>query len=677
MSVRPLELVRGLLSRCRESRCAACPLAAPTQSRRVLLFGSPNVGKSVIFSRLTGSYAIVSNYPGTTVEVARGQARIGDVAVEVVDSPGSYALMPFSEDERAARDLLLSSRPHIVVHVVDAKHLRRMLPLTFQLIETGLPVVLDVNIIDEAARAGLQIDTAALSRALGIPVVATAAASGIGMDRLRAILSGPVPEPSSFAVRYPPAIESAVQRIAELLDRDTGVSARSLALLLLQRDAAMLEQVRAAHPEAADAIERIIAETESQYAQPLTFPIAVARQREADRVVDTATSTAPRPVRPGFAEVLGRLTMQPVTGLLALAAVLYVGLYLVVGKLGAGVLVDFIDNQLFVRHINPAVEAFVERILPWPTWSALFVGDYGVFTLGLRYALAIVLPLVGAFFFVFALLEDSGYLPRLALLVDRLFKRIGLSGRAIIPIVLGLGCDTMATLVTRVLQTRRERLIATFLLALAIPCSAQLGVILGLLSGHPRGLVIWGGVVLGVFALSGYLAARVLPGEASRFYLEVPPLRLPSVHNVLTKTYTRLRWYAAEVVPLFLLASVLIWVANLLRLFPLVLSGARPLVRAIGLPEEVAEAFLFGFFRRDYGAARIFDLHSGHAISGVSLVVAMVTITLFIPCIAQFMIMVRERGLRAALAMTAIILPFAFGVGYVLNLILLTLQVSI
>jgi ferrous iron transport protein B len=278
---------------------------------------------------------------------------------------------------------------------------------------------------------------------------------------------------------------------------------------------------------------------------------------------------------------------------------------------------------------------------------------------------------------MFAVLEDSGYLPRLAMLADRVCKRIGLSGRAVIPLVLGLGCDTMATLVTRVLESRRERVIATFLLALAIPCSAQLGVILGLLSGSVAALAIWGGVVLGVFLLSGYLAAKILPGEAARFYLEIPPMRWPSAKNVALKTYSRLKWYALEVIPVFLLASVLIWLGQLTHLFQLALVALRPGVVLLGLPETAADAFLFGFFRRDYGAARIFDVHSSGAIAGVPLVVAMVTITLFIPCIAQFLVMVRERGTKTALAVAAIILPVAFGVGLLLKVTLTALGVTL
>jgi ferrous iron transport protein B len=652
-------------------------MAGPTRARKLVLIGPPNVGKSVLFSQLTGRYATVSNYPGTTVEVSRGEGRVGDVLLEVVDSPGTYSLAALSEDEEVARRLLLDERPDIVLHVVDAKNLSRMLPLTLQLIEAGAPVAVDVNIIDEAARAGLAVDPARLAEDLGLPVVATAAVKGVGVDRLRALLADGLPDRSSFAVEYPEPIEAAVSRISELLDGDYGLSPRAIALLLLQQDTDIWARVRSQDPGSAAAIGRMAAEAQEQYRQPLALPIATARQRAARALARRAMRAEAAAVRPGLGELVGRLAVHPIAGIPILAAVLYFGLYLVVGRLGAGVLVDFLDQQVFGGYVNPAVAGFIERALPWPTWSSLFVGEYGLITLGLRYALAIVLPLVGAFFLMFALLEDSGYLPRLALLVDRLFKRIGLSGRAVIPIVLGFGCDTMATLVTRVLETKRERLIATFLLALAIPCSAQLGVILGLLSGHPLGLAVWGGVVAGVFLLSGYLAARLLPGEAGRFYLEIPPMRWPSLGNIATKTYTRLRWYALEVIPLFLVASVLIWLGQLTRVFDVTVAALRPAVNAIGLPDAAADAFLFGFFRRDYGAARIFDVHGDGAMSGVPLVVAMVTITLFVPCIAQLLVMARERGLRAALGVAAIILPFAFGVGYVLNVVLTTLQVQL
>jgi len=341
---------------------------------------------------------------------------------------------------------------------------------------------------------------------------------------------------------------------------------------------------------------------------------------------------------------------------------------LFVGRLGGGTAVNWLEGTVFGRWITP----FFERLFTGapPALASLFVGDYGLLTLGLRYAVAIILPVVGAFFLFFSILEDSGYLPRLALLVDRVFKRLGLSGRAVIPIVLGFACDTMATMVTRTLDTRRERVLATLLLALAIPCSAQLGVILALMAGQPFVFGIWIAAVLATFLLVGAIGARVLPGAPAMFHMELPPLRVPRPGNVLVKTYTRMQWYFLEVLPLFLLASVLLWVGARTGVFAALVAALEPVVAALGLPAETARMFLFGFFRRDYGAAGLYDLNRQGLLDPMQLAVAGVTLTLFVPCIAQFLMMVKERGIRTALGMLAFITPFAFGAGFLLNVAL-------
>jgi ferrous iron transport protein B len=352
-----------------------------------------------------------------------------------------------------------------------------------------------------------------------------------------------------------------------------------------------------------------------------------------------------------------------------LALILYLGLFRFVGQFGAGTLVDGIETYVFDGAITP----FVERVfspIPWAWLAALFIGDYGLLTLGLRYAVAIILPVVGTFFLFFSVLEDTGYFPRLALLVDRAFKRIGLSGRAVIPMVLGFACDTMATIVTRTLETRRERVLATLLLALAIPCSAQLGVIIAILSGAPAALGVWAGVLLATFLLVGFITAKLMPGAPATFHMELPPLRLPRVGNVLTKTYTRMHWYFVEVLPLFMLVSVLLWFGDLTGLLGAVITGMAPVVQLLGLPGDTASVFLFGFFRRDYGAAGLFDLNQQGLLTVRQLTVAAVTLTLFIPCVAQFLVMIKERGGRVALGMLAFITPFAFGVGFLLNVVL-------
>lgn len=302
-----------------------------------------------------------------------------------------------------------------------------------------------------------------------------------------------------------------------------------------------------------------------------------------------------------FNERLSRWAVRPLTGIPLLLIVLYYGLYQFVGVFGAGTLVDFLEGTLFEGYFNPWITELIKGVVPWEVIQELFVGEYGVLTLGLRYAVGIILPIVATFFLFFSILEDSGYFPRLALLVDRVFKKIGLTGRAVIPIVLGFGCDTMATMVTRTLETVRERILATLLLALAIPCSAQLGVILALLSKAPGALLVWSISLLLIFLLIGFLAARLVPGETPMFYMELPPMRLPQLSNVLTKTYTRMQWYFLEILPLFILASVLLWIGKLTHFFEKSVEVMSPVMSMMGLPKDVAVAFIFGFFRRIMG----------------------------------------------------------------------------
>jgi ferrous iron transport protein B len=481
---------------------------------------------------------------------------------------------------------------------------------------------------------------------------------------------------------YPKPIEDGIATIEYLLSQEyqlylTGgdyqVSKRSVALLLLQNDPVFWEEVQQQEPRVQE-IEQVIKATQAQFEDPLTFVIAQARYQVAAEI-EKNVLTHFRKTKYVGNEWLHKLTVSPITGIPILLLVLYLGIYQFVGVFGAGTLVDLIET-FFEEKINPVVNAATAQVLPWRVLQDLLANDYGIITLGVRYAIAIVLPVVTTFFLMFSLLEDSGYLPRLSLLVDRLFKSIGLSGRAVIPMVLGLGCGTMATLVTRTLETKRERLIATLLLALTIPCSAQLGVILGLLSQRPAALLIWGGFMGVIFLAVGLLSSKVLPGECSSFYMEIPPLRLPSLKAILIKTYVRLKWYFGEILPLFVLASVLIWLGKLTGLFDLIVSGLKPVMLWLGLPTEAAPIFLYGFFRRDYGAAGLFDLQQHGVLNNQQLVVAAVTLTLFIPCIAQLQFMLKERGVKIALAIAVFVFAFAFGMGYILNQVLSILEVS-
>jgi ferrous iron transport protein B len=299
----------------------------------------------------------------------------------------------------------------------------------------------------------------------------------------------------------------------------------------------------------------------------------------------------------------------------------------------------------------------------------LLVGPYGVVTMALTYSLALVLPIVGTFFIGFGILEDSGYLARLAVMANRAFKAMGLNGKAVLPMVLGLGCDTMATLTTRILETRKERLIVILLLALGVPCSAQLAVIMAMLGAlTPWALVLWGAVVLGVIVAVGRLAAALIPGRSSDFVLELPPMRLPRPGNLLVKTLARIEWYLKEAVPLFVLGTLLLFLADRLQLLGGIQRAAEPLLSGLlGLPRETAEAFVVGFLRRDFGAAGLYRLAEDGRLDIAQILVATVTITLFIPCVANFLMIVKERGWRTGLAIAAFIFPFALAVGALLN----------
>ncbi len=399
--------------------------------KKIVLVGSPNVGKSVVFGNLTGKYVTVSNYPGTTVEVTRGKGRLVSKEFEVIDTPGMYSLLPITEEERVARSILLEERPDVVLQVADAKNIERMLHLTLQLIEAELPVILDLNLMDEAERLGMKIDLNLLEQELGMPVVATVATENKGMDVLRDRLIK-YKKTAGKVFKYDDLTESAIHEIEEVLKGEFNISKRAVALLLLQDDPIIKALVKEKMKDDYTPIDKIIEETRKRYNHPLHYVITLARQKEVNNIVEKATTTA---VSKGmnFRERLSRLMMHPVAGIPILLLAIY-GLYEFVGVFGAQISVDFLEDKVFGEYINPFATKLVSSIIPWGVIQELFVHQYGIITLGIRYAIAIILPIVTTFFIAFSIIEDTGYLPRLAMLIDRLFKKIGLNGRAVIPL---------------------------------------------------------------------------------------------------------------------------------------------------------------------------------------------------------------------------------------------------
>jgi ferrous iron transport protein B len=474
--------------------------------------------------------------------------------------------------------------------------------LTAQLAEFKRPMILVLNMLDEARARGIDIDTAGLSETLGVPVIEAVAPEGRGIAELRDALG-------------------------------------AASLLQIPREV-MLDHLRWAD--------------------------ATAGRFRTVQAVSLGR----------FQEWLGRAVREPATGLPILALVLYIT-YLIVGVLGAQTLVGLLEENVFGAFINPAAAALASNI-PFGLIRDFFVGEYGVVTMGLTYAIAIVLPVVTTFFLVFGFLEDSGYIPRLAIFSDRLFRTMGLNGKAVLPMVLGLGCDTMATMTTRILGTPKERLIAITLLALGVPCSAQLATIMGILGGISiAALLMLFGVVLIEMVVVGFLAARALPGERSDFIMELPPIRLPRLKNLLTKTGLRVRWYLGEAVPLFLAGTVLLFFLDRFGALAALSAAARPVVTdALGLPPKAAEVFVMGFLRRDYGAAGLFQMSRDGMLSGVQAVVALTVMTLFVPCVANLLMIIKERGLKVGVAILAFVTVVAVGTGAGLNAVLRLLHVA-
>lgn len=629
----------------------------------IALVGNPNVGKSVLFHRLTGAYVNVSNYPGTTVEVARAPARF-DAAVDLIDTPGVLTLPARSDDERATMRALLHEPLRTVIQVGDAKNLRRTLTLTALLAELGIPSVLALNMHDEASARGVTVDSKALSDALGIPVVPTVATGGEGIAQLtRNLADARILQP---LLHYDATAEAVIADLAVRIATHAPhpqLAARGLAILYLGQDREVEAWLQAT---AGDASVGLASVRDAAHAQGVT-PAALAHERgEAAGTLATRVTARTAQASPLLAHRVGQWIIHRVWAWPILLGVLFV-LYEFVGVFGAGTLVGLMENGLFGKVLNPAITQFVQSHVGVPWLADLLVGQYGLWTMGMTYALALILPIVTTFFIAFGLLEDSGYFARLSVLANRLFKLIGLNGRAVLPMVLGLGCVTMATLTTRILHSPRERLITIFLMALAIPCSAQLGVVLGLLGGISfSALLIWVVSMVAVLMLAGFLAARLIPGRRIPLVTEMPPIRLPLLGNVAKKTVGRLKWYLIEVIPLFLLGTLIMFLLDQFGALPAIIRAGEPLVSGwLGLPKEASAAFVMGFLRRDFGAAGLFALSS--QLSPIQAVVGMVTITLFVPCIASVMMIVKEQGIKIASAMLALIIPFAFLIGGLLN----------
>jgi ferrous iron transport protein B len=569
---------------------------------RILLMGNPNVGKSVVFSRLTGARVIASNYPGTTVSFTRGYTHLRGERVEVIDVPGTYTLNPTSKAEEVAVQMLEEAGPDdVVINVVDATRLERNLNLTLQLLEKDIPIIMALNMWDDAKHKGISIDVQKLEELLCLPVVPTVAVSGEGIRDL----ATRIPEARTGNME-PHNVEDRWGHIGSLVTQ----------------------------------VQRI---THRHHT---------------------------------FLETLEDLSIKPVTGLPMAAVVVWVA-FKIIRFIGEG-LIGYVFDPLFSKLYAPLMmklsallggAGFLHDVLVGKLIDGEidFTQSFGLLSTGFYVPLAMVLPYVLAFYTILGIMEDFGYLPRLAVLLDNVMHRVGLHGQAIVPTILGLGCTVPGALASRILETRREKFIVLTLLAIAVPCTAQTAMIVGLVGkqGGRYLLIVYGTLAI-LWLGMGYILNRIVKGESPEILLEIPSYHLPPIVPLAKKLWMRMAGFLEDAVPFMLLGIVLMNIFFTTGLVDLAAKVLSPVItRMMGLPKTVVVALMMGFLRKDVAVGMLAPL----GLTVKQLVIASTVLAIYFPCIAAFVVLLKELGIKDMAKSAGIMLALAIIVGSLLNLL--------
>ena len=632
-----------------------------------MLLGLPNVGKSTIFSRLSNDKIRISTYPGTVVEIKRGKLRVEGHEIEIIDVPGVYNLSSNSDNEKVARNLLIDETPDLVIQVADAKNLKRSFVLTSLLAEFNIPLVLVLNMVDEAAQRGIKVKRHKLEDILGTAVIETVASEGVGIASVISAL-GKALKPS-YPSRYPTTLADAVRSLAGLMADKSYAEweKRALALFSLADDKETSRWARQRSGINDNTVAlHIIEDAGRSFYRPLDLIISRANDLWAEALYAESVYFTPVTSTP-LLDRIGHLALTPVTGSLILF-ILLAALYFIVGKFAAGYLVDFLVKDFFggvvAPHLNHAM-----TVIPFALVREILGGEYGLYTMALIPAFGLVLPVIVVFFFIFGFIEDSGYFSRLSILLNRLFRKIGLNGKAVLPIVLGFSCVTMATISTRILDSKKERFIAIFLLSLGVPCSAKLSVIVVILAqvSFAAFLVVFG-VVFALTMTSGFILSKLMHAESSPFIMEIPPIRIPSLRNVITKTSYRSLMFLREALPLFIISALGLFLVEKIGLLVYVEDLAAPVVKGfLGLPPQFAESLIMGFIRGEAGIAVLKKMADAGVMDHLQLVVAMIVTILFIPCVTNFLLIIKEQGSKKAFAIIISVTACAIMIGGIMN----------
>jgi ferrous iron transport protein B len=600
--------------------------ARTTAMTSVVLAGNPNVGKSLFFNAYTGKYVNVSNFPGTTVDVPKGQI---DAQTRLMDTPGVYGLSAMSEEEQVAENAILGA--DIVINVVSAISLERDLFLTQQIIDYGQPLIVAVNQMDEAKARQLEVDLPKLEKLLGVPVFATVAVMNEGLEQVKqgialARTGNPTPD------------APAPTEIKEL-------------------------EANMAHRMQIYGLRR-------QYVNALAQQV----------VTDT---TPPGNLKQLISQRVGYALLNPFVAFISMLVILF-ALYQVIGIWVAGDLVSLTEGKLMLGQdagawpgLIPLMQLVIGKVFaPDSFLYTVLGGEFGVLTMSVRYIFGVLFPLVLGFYIYISILEDCGYLPRIAVISDGLLNKIGLNGRAVIPLILGLGCVTMATVSTRVLTSNRERTIASTILAITIPCSAQLGVLIALMAkaGGVNAWLVYCAVLFTTLIVLGTILNKLLPGRSTSLILDLPPMRLPNFKNIGRKTWVRTVVFLKEAAPLFMVGSLLVAVLQATHMLEAIQNGLGPAIKAVlHLPYETAQVFVMGLVRRDFGAAGLYMMAS--RLTHAQLLTCLMVITLFVPCFASATVIWKERGIKESSLVLAGSWLIAFGIGALLARLLELLPV--
>lgn len=642
-------------------------LANAVRTKKIALVGLPNTGKTQIFNNLTGEYNIVANYPGTTFEIKQTAIRIDGEDYVIIDTPGLHCLYIHSEEEIAIRDMLFTEQPDIVIQCVDAIHYMQSLQLTAELLELGIPMVIALNDVNEAARKGVWVDSRDLERLVGVPVVESIPIRGLGKEELKKAIR--LARKGVFDIDYTDIVESTISQVVSVLPKELAFK-RKIALLLLLGDSFLEGYLNRNYGEEnIAALHQLLGEIGRKEKDTIRHLI---NQKHNNWVEDVSAKVVRKQkiTLKSFSQYFSQACRHHILGVvifLLFIAIVYISVVQLSG------IIDKLLNVYFVTPVLGFIKSFSLPLF----WNELLIGTHGILTLGIFNALCTVLPILSVFFFVFSIFEDSGYIANFCVLSKRSFEKIGVTGKAITPLVLGFGCKSMATLSTKGLVTYKEKFITIFLIAFAIPCSAQLAISMAILAKAGMTALIIAFGTLALFNISaGLILNSVIKEDRQNYFIEVlPTMRFPNIKAVLVKTYYRISTFLKEAVPIFILAAASLFIfekTGVLRMLEQLLTPVT--VKWMGLPQDIVSVFIVGLARREAAAGLILNMVDSGTLSHIQSIVAVVMTTTCFPCFVNIVAISKEMGMKTAILISGLIAVSSFFLVGILHWILVLIS---